>query len=590
VTRSVEDRPSGEGTPCPGLPSWRWNATALAVFAAAFVLVFGPVLRAGPRSFVPTAGLADPQVQAQSHIDVTFHAWLVARNARTLAREPWRLFDAEHCAPGEKTLTLGVPTITMGLLAVPALITGDPILCYNFAILAVLGVAALAMYLLVAEWTGIPVAGIAAALLFAFHPVRIDRIFYVSDWDGSWTVLALLFSRRLFAHGRWRDAVGLTLAGALQIAAHFYPTLAAVLLAIPFAVWLAAAYGLRNARPAQLAFVSLGVALAAAIVLGPYQAASAAAPGHFERGYQFYAPWQMYLPGTWFFPGWLELGLVAAGLALPRRLGLPALAGRDPRFALAAGALLVSVIAAGRLGDSILAPLAGGFAGVNPYEILASVLPGLDMVRAVERLAGGVLLALAILAGVGAAACVRLAGRRAAPVGALVVVLVALEVLALPHLGRETPRLRIDAIRPAPELLAFYAELEARGNRGPIVELPFESGLGLFWAPKRILASAWHHRRTSSCYASYTLPGREELAALVARLPEADAVRGLAALGFTTIVVHDPKGAFGSGWALRLARGTGRREARLRPLHETRAASAFAIEVAGSDRPAVADP
>ncbi len=380
-----EARRLAEAIRSPGLGSWRWNTTALAVFAAALALLFGEVWTAGPRSFVPVAGLDDPKAQAMSRIDVTFEAWLVARNARTLAREPWRLFDTEHCAPGENTLTLGVPMITMGLLGVPALIGGDPILSYNFAILAVLGVAAVAMYLLVTEWTGIPLAGIAAALLFAFHPVRIDRILYPAEWDASWTVLALFFSRRLFAHGRWRDAAGLALAGGLQIAASFYPTLAAAFLAVPFAVWLVAAYGFRNARPMQLAFVSFGVALAAAIVLGPYQAASGAAPGHFERSYQFYAPWQMYLPGTWFFPGWLELGLVLAGLALPRRLGLAALAGRDPRFALAGGALLVAVIAAGRLGDSILAPVAGGFAGVIPYEILARVLPGLDTVRAVER-------------------------------------------------------------------------------------------------------------------------------------------------------------------------------------------------------------
>src|SRR5262245_18965226 len=108
----------------------------------------------------------EPFMQMLCRNDVAFETWLVARHAHTLVRRPWRLFDTEHCAPDEKTLTLGVPMFAMGVLAVPASLLGDPILVYNTALAALLLVAALAMYCLVAEWTGVPLAGIGAALLY----------------------------------------------------------------------------------------------------------------------------------------------------------------------------------------------------------------------------------------------------------------------------------------------------------------------------------------------------------------------------------------------------------------------------------------
>jgi hypothetical protein len=577
-------REAGSDSALPGLASRRWNAAALAVFAAALAVVFGEVWRAGPRSVVPIADARDA-VEPVATADVRFHTFLVARHARTLASEPWRLFDTEHCAPGEKTLTLGIPLITMGLLAIPAIPFGDPILAYNFALVAVFLASALGMYLLATDWTGSPAAGIAAGLFFAFHRLRMMGIYHPSEFDLGWTAFTLFFARRLLASGRWRDACGLSVAGALQIAASFYPTLAAALLAIPLGVWLVRAYGLRRVRPAQLAFVAAATALAAAIVLGPYLAARASTTGHLARGVHFYAPWSAYLPGRAYFPGFALVGLAALGLALPRRLGFPALA-RDPRLALAAAALLVALVAGGPLGATILAPFGGGLDTPVPYEILSAFLPGLDTVRVVFRLAIGVVLVLALLAAAGVAACVRRAGRFAVPVGAALVALAAFEAVAAPLVvGGAEARLRVLSIRPYQPALDFFAALEARGNRGALLELPYENDESMLAAPHRILVGAWHRRRTSACYGSYFLPEREKVAALAAALPDPGAVRELAALGFTTIVVHHPKGWGGLRFTRRLAAGTGRRHARLRPILDTDDASAFAIEVDLPPRP-----
>jgi hypothetical protein len=467
----------------------------------------------------------------------------------------------------------------MGLLAMPGALFGDPILTYNFALLAVVLVSAVAMYLLATDWTGSPAAGMAAGLLFAFPRFRIGNLYHPTEVDIAWTALALFFARRLLAAGRWRDAVGLALAGSLQIAASFYPTLAASLLAVPLGIWLVRAHGLRRARPAQLAFVAVATLLAAAAVLGPYLAARGAAPGHLARGVHFYAAWRDYLPGRAFFPGFALVGLAALGLALPRRLGFPALA-RDPRLALCAAALLVALVAGGPLGATILAPFGFGLDTPIPYKILSSLLPGLDTVRVVMRLAIGVVLVLALLAGAGVAACVRGTGRLGLPVGAALVAVAAFAVVAAPLGVRGAgPRLHPDPIRPFQESLDFFAALEARGNRGPVLELPFENDATALAAPYRILVGAWHRRRTSACFGSYFLPERERVAALATALPDPGAVRGLADLGFTTIVLHDPKNWWSAGVARRLAAGTGRHHARLRPILATDTAAAFAIEV-----------
>jgi len=571
-------REAGRDLASPGLSSWRWNAAALAVFAATLAVLLGGLWRGDPRALVPI-GRFPAWVEAVVRADVSFEAWLVDRHARTLVREPWRLFDTEHCAPGKRTLTLGVPMLTLGLLAVPAGFAGEPILTYNVAVAAMLLASALSMYLLATELTGEPAAGIAAGLFFSFYGYRMLTLAHPAELDLGWTALALFFARRLLALGRWRDALGLSLACALQIAASFYPTLAAAFLAPPLAVWLLCSHGLRRVRPAQLAFVAGAVLCAAALVLGPYLAERGAVPGHLERGAYFFAPWADYLPGREFFPGWALLGLAALGLVLPRRLGYAPLA-RDPRLALTVGALIVALIAGGSLGATILAPFGGDLTAPVPYAILASVLPGLDTVRVVQRLFAGVVLVLALLAAAGVAACVRLSGRYAAATGAALIALAGFEVVVVPALGSEEgPWVPVADIHPKPEILAFFAALAEQGNAGPILELPYEDVEGALWAPARILVGGWHHRRTSACFGSYALPGHAEVAALATALPSPGAVRRLAELGFTTVVVQDPKGWFGVQIARRLAPGTGRHHARLRPLLETEVASAWAIEV-----------
>jgi hypothetical protein len=522
-------------------PSWLTRAAPVLLLVVAVALAHAEIWRAGPAQVAPLFSEGAPEYFPESSVpDVSFEAWLVARNARTLLTQPWRLYDTEHCFPEKQSITFGVSLVGLSVLAMPAaLFTREPVLVYNFALLAWSVTAALGMYLLVAGWTRRRAAGVVAALLFAFHPIRLQHVLHPSEWDITWTLFALWFAERLFREGRWRDAVGLAFAGSMQVATSFYTLCAGVLLALPLGVWLALRRPLR-VRPAQLAFAVACVALTALLLLGPYlEAREASRIG--ERTLFFYAIWQHYLPGGLLFFGWLLLLLAVAGAALPHArvfAGLPHDPRRvaDPRPWLLAGAALAAVIGAGPSTAQLLGLPVPAY---DPYAQLARFVPGLDSVRGVGRFVTAVHAVACVLAGAAVAAGMELAGRRAPWAGAL-----AVGAAFLVSFGAPLPRpthWRLEPIRPSRETIDFYTALNANGERGPIFELPVDylnyRGLGLEGS-RRLLANAWHGRPTSACFGSYIPATRAVLDRIGNDLPRHWAVQRLHELGFTTVVVH----------------------------------------------------
>src|SRR5262249_31869696 len=126
----------------------------------------------------------------------------------------------------------------------------------------------------------------------------------------------------------------------------------------------------------------------------------------------YYAAWPDYLPSGRVFPGWVAITLGLVGVAANRRRAV-ASPHRDPRWAIVAGGLLTAVMAAGHYNNELLYLIwkRPPFVIPDPYVALAGVLPGLDTVRVVFRLSAGVILALCIMAGFGAATLMQLAGR-----------------------------------------------------------------------------------------------------------------------------------------------------------------------------------
>lgn len=565
--------------------AWIEHAACGLALALALALTHGPVFRAGAGRVVPVPVLPDG-VYPIAVADVVFEAWLGARHARTLLSAPWRLHETEHCAPMERSVTLSLPMFAFGLLGVPAALwTHNPILVYNVALVLQSLVHALAMLTLVSHWTRSRAAGLVAALLFAFHPIRLGNITHPTPWDFSFTIFALFFAERLFSHGRWRDSVGLAAAIALQIAADFYPLVAATLVATPFALWLWLRRVPRRATPLQIALPVLVGAITSALLLGPYLQASRA--GILHDVSFFFGVWQDYAPGAPLFLGWLLMALALLGSLLPRRELLPGVAG-DPRPALAAGAALAALIAAGPSTGALLGSVLPFAASFDPHALLARVVPGLSSVRVVQRIAIGTLGVTCVLGGVGSAWLLKRAGRRAP---ALAVALVALALVACfgwPFAGQSRYRWQLEDVHPPDATIAFFRELAIQGNDGPLFEIerPWASGDGplpmlpdAIRAPERILLSSWHGRRTSSCYGSVLPPRSHALKRLADQVPARPALSRLRELGFTTLLLHHPPGEMTVPWLQSFEIAAAGPHPTLRLLNRTDELSAYEILV-----------
>lgn len=498
-----------------------WLAIAIVLYAGIGLFTLRNVLAAGFTTHTLHSQRSGKLNRDVLRSDVEFEAWLVSRNAGTLLRNPLQIFDAEHCAPETKTLTLGIPMIAMGLLATPAILfSPDPAASYNFAMFMLWMLSGLAMFLVVREWTGVPAAGIVAGIVYAFSPLRLgSNLAYPSVWDSAWIVFALFFAQRLFARGRWRDAVGLAAACALQLAASIYPVVAAAFLTPPFVVWLLVRYGLRRVRPVQLAVVSASVLGAAALLLGPYWLAREAGSIG-DRTIFYWLEWADLLPGRELFLGWGMVSLGAVGLLAPRAIVADRLGG-DPRWPLLGGALLATVVAAGPH-----APF-----GIDLHAALVSLVPGFDTTRGTERFSVALQVVFSLLAGIGAAWAIRSAAAEVL-VAAGLILFATLSVLPNPY-DRDAVEIAAE-----PTERDFHRALLELGNRGPILELPVLWGMPrLAHSPSQIMLVAYHGRRTSACFASYPR-SNDELRRIEGRLPEEAAVQELVDLGFTTIIVR----------------------------------------------------
>jgi hypothetical protein len=507
------------------------------VFGLSAWLVYGDVWRAGPAEQLPSLQRGDwaaPLLET----DQTFIVWQVSRNARALLSRPHAFFDSGHCYPSENALAHTGPMLTMGILAIPATLLGaNPVLTYNIVLVVMLLLAGWAMYWLVTDWTGVPAAGIVAGLLYGFHRVELTNVVHPHIYDTTWTVFALGFGRRLFARGRWRDAVGLGASAALQLGTSFYPFVASVLLALPFGVWLVLRHRLGRVSRWQIGFVLAAVGLAAAFTFAPYLLLRGAGELPAREAQIFVWP-GAYLPGQVFFFGWPCLVLAGISLLLPRSQ-IPAATHGDPRWALLAGLLLVVAVAAGpSLGTGIAA-----LRFLDLWGWLAAALPGFDNVRNPRIVGVGAHLAACVLAGIGCAALLRLwRWRRAALLGLLAIALVWVDTLRPAALGFDPPVARdMFRLAPDPEALAFFETLAEKGNTGPIFEMPLPrlGGVGgrVIWGGtvRRLYLAGYHGRRTSACFGAH-VPDRSQLEEIALRLPRRDAIHELRGLGFTTIV------------------------------------------------------
>ena len=355
--------------------------------------------------------------------DPLFTSWQLGWDADRLRHGLSGFWDAPILFPSRHTVAFAEPMLGIAVFVAPVIwLTGNPILAYDIAFLFSYVLAGAGMSLLARELTGRRGVAFLAGLAFAFAPVRALHISHLQVLAWGWMPIALWGLHRYFARRSTFALAVFAAAFTLQALSNgyflYYLSLAAAFVVV---------YELAS-RPGDRLRAIAALTAASAIIL-VFVGAIAIAYLSVREQYGLRRPYDDWLhfsadvrsyvsvPRTVrLWGGWLD------GDAAPERQLFPGLVvascaaaalwpGRARRRmawlygALAATAFLLS------LGPEPAA-WSHRFLPSGPYLWLARLVPGADGLRVPARLGVVVLMALSVLAAMGAARLlVRLPGR-----------------------------------------------------------------------------------------------------------------------------------------------------------------------------------
>ena len=470
---------------------------------------------------------------SRNNDDERLNTWVISWIAHQLPRDPLHLFDGNIFHPNRYALAYTEPLIIPGVMGAPLRWGGaSPVLTYNVLVLVGFVLTGLAMYILVARWTGDHWSGLLAGSLLAFSTTLLTRIPHLQILHLYWLPLAILVLQQLLAQKRARSAV---LLGGCVVGA----ALTSGYLVIFVSVALGGAFLLRAdswwGRDGVRILTSLGLTAVVTVVvlllvLWPYQALrrdeglhrflapetssvtralesylSTAGRLHYSTWSQeFYerAPASLFPTGT---------GLVLAGVAFGARRRV---APRGARRMLMGVAVVGVIFSLGSL---------------TPVYVWAyHVLPPLQSLRATSRFGILVVFAVSAAAGLGLAVLRQWAPRR------WLAVLSAglLSIATVESCHAPIPYSRSDWNRP------IYRALAAATEPGAVLELPIYSGGSFTGNAPYVLASTTHWRPLVNGFAGYRPPTFDELAQLVGTFPNAVVLARLRDLDVRYVVVH----------------------------------------------------
>ena len=478
--------------------------------------------------------VTDPGTLSRNdNADAQLNEWAMSWIAHQLPREPSRLFDADIFYPERDTLAYSEPLIVPALMGAPLYWAGfSPVFVYNIVLILGFALTALAGYALVHEWTGDRSAALLAGSAFAFNTHTLTRLAHVQGIHAWGLPLALLAADRLVVHTRRRDAVWLAawmaamaytsgylvVFGAILVAVvvvtripDWWPRALAVLSHFAFATVLAAVAILPVYLPYRRLERTMGmkrsletVAEFSATPLG-YLATGARV--HFETWSKAFAR----NPVDFFFPGLVVI--VLSLLALYWTVRTPGVMRRRAimLLALAATGFILSL--------GVQTPI---------YGWIYSIFPPMQGLRAAARFGNLFLLALACLAGLGAAAIrARLTTRHAGLAAAALVALVNLEALRAP--------LYYTRFEGVPPIYSLLAE-----ERGPVVlvEVPFWPASAVFENGDYLVNATAHWRPLVNGYSGYVPQSYREHARTFWFFPREHAIEAMRKAGVTHVMIH----------------------------------------------------
>lgn len=522
-------------------PRPRGERLRFAVVAIAYLATSLFVLRdvvPDPYRLLPYNSTIDPASRQIGHFDQSMVVSTITRNANVLVTEPWNLLGDGQCYPFPKSFTLGEHMFGEGLqMAVPWVLTGDPILAYNLMLVLTLWLPGITMYLLAHHFTRHVGAAFVAGLILQLSPIRIIDGGHPYLHAEFWLPLILLCLHKLFATDRrWTAAVGIGLFLALEGLETIYVLLACAMVSSVYGLHLVFRYRERALR----ALLPLAAALAFALgltwlALGPYFETRATWDVLAGRPTVLF-PLSSYGPGTPYFIGFIAAALVVLGLG-DRFRGPREVNGDDPRiaFAIAAVVILWATVAS--------IPIPGTNLQIPGLFVLVwEWVPGLDALRGLFAVNVGLTVPIAFLAGYGVLVLSeRLPGETAA-VGLVVVlsILIVSERFAPPFaraaFGSPLSLAAWDARPPEDDI-----DLIRTASIGPVADVPMSPPSNEFARmalSRHLLLQAWHPVPSSSCYNSFDTPLASHVFQLSDLLPDAGAAEALAAVGFEAVLSH----------------------------------------------------
>lgn len=360
--------------------------------------------------------------------DPMLNAWILGWVSDAVVSHPDQLWDAPIFHPHPNTLAFSEHLVGIAIVVAPIYwLSGDAVLTYNLAFLLGFAFLGWATYALVRALTGRDDAACIAGLVVMCSPYFVSsQVARLQMLSAGWSLLTFLWLHRWLQTSARAALAGFTLCWALQLSSNVYLGL---FLALPVAVLLTTSFAQRRpvltrSRAIHLAAVALVLVAVATPPLLRYAAAqeelglvhSVDEVQRYSATMQSYASVWHERASTWLrsedtsdralFPGLLLTALAVVGIGVARRRRLTS--GTDGPTALAY-LLIAAVVFVVTLGP---APAIGAtpLTIPSPYAWLLDVVPGVASIRAPGRFAVFVVLALGVLAGVGAAGL--LAGRR----------------------------------------------------------------------------------------------------------------------------------------------------------------------------------
>ncbi len=450
-----------------------------AYILAALVFTW-PLARDGGHALPVTGRLQDARMQA----------YLLGWDWHALATRPLGVFDAPIFHPERNTLTYMDHMLGEAAIGAPVrAATGAVAPAYAFLVWFAFAASAWAAYRLARACGASRLAAWLAGFLFSFSPYHFSNLDQLNVLHIEALPLALWFALRALTRGRWRDWLGLAASALLELSLGWYYTFY-----LGLALAVLAAWALACARDdvRRVAWPRAAVALAAFAVLAlpltlPYMAQQRAMP-EFHRtlaemdahaaGLGAYfrvdpgalaARWMPVDGGDkGYWPGFVTIGLLVAGLAALRRARAGGTARGTARYA-AAFAWLAGAAFVFSLGPYLHGAQHRNLGVPLPYLVLYRLVPGFASMRAPGRLAVLVLLGLAVLAALGfdrvrAGVAARRGAGAARAFAAAIVAVALIEPLHRPWAMADLPT--------AATLPPVYAWLRAQPGATPVLDVP----------------------------------------------------------------------------------------------------------------------